>query len=114
MNTLRRSLRLALMVTMLVTSAMPAAAKLALPPHTRTTLPNGLTVIVVPSKRLPLVDFRLISRAGSVDDPVGKEGLADLTSDLMTQGAGSRDAQKLAEDIAFIGGTIEAAASSEQ
>jgi predicted Zn-dependent peptidase len=71
-------------------------------------------VIVVPTTRLPLVDLRLVVRSGAVDDPNGKEGLARLTAALMTQGAGSRDARALADDIAFVGGTLDADGGAEQ
>ena len=74
--------------------ALLAALAVAPPAHgapiptTRTKLPDGLDVIVVPTSRLPLVDLRLVARAGSVNDPAGKEGRASLTADLLTQGAG--------------------------
>ena len=90
------------------------ATPLRLPDATRATLKNGLVVYVMPTRRLPLVDFRLLVRAGSVNDPVGKEGLADLTAELMTQGAGTRSAQQIAEEIAFVGGTLAASAGTEQ
>jgi zinc protease len=100
----------------LALAALVAAPALAfdLPPRTRTTLPNGLTVIVMPTSRLPLVDFRLVARAGAVNDPAGREGVASLTADLLTQGAGKRTATQIAEDIAFVGGSLAASASSEQ
>jgi zinc protease len=94
--------------------AAPASARLQLPPVTRTTLKNGLSVVIMPTRRLPLVDFRLVVRAGAVNDPQGKDGVASLMTDLLTQGAGRRNAQQIAEDIAFIGGTLEAAAGTEQ
>jgi zinc protease len=90
------------------------AGSVQIPPATRAKLGNGLEVIVIPTARLPLVDFRLVARAGSVDDPAGKEGLAALTAELMTQGAGGRDARTLAEDIDFVGGTLGASAAAEQ
>jgi zinc protease len=71
-------------------------------------------VIVVPTSRLPLVDFRLVARAGSVNDPVGKEGVASLTADLLTQGAGKRTAKQLADDIEFVGGSLTAGPGAEQ
>lgn len=95
-------------------AAAAVAAPVQLPPYTTTTLPNGLTVFVMPSHRLPLVDLRMVVRAGAVDDPAGREGLASLTADLMTQGAGARSARQVAEDIAFVGGTLEAGCGSEQ
>ena len=88
--------------------------RLVLPTATKATLKNGLSVIVMPTPRLPLVDFRLVVRAGSVDDPAGREGLASLTADLLTQGAGSRNAGQIAEDIAFVGGTLSASGGAEQ
>jgi len=91
-----------------------AGAPLSLPAYTRTTLDNGLVVFIMPTHRLPLVDFRLVVRTGSVCDPLGKEGLASLTADLLTQGAGARDARTIAEDIAFVGGSLDAMAGMEQ
>lgn len=94
--------------------AAPAGAAVQLPPYTRHVLKNGLVVYIMPTQRLPLVDFRLMIRAGSVNDPAGKEGLASLTADLLTQGAGPRNAQQVAGDIAFVGGSLEASAGTEQ
>lgn len=106
-----------LAVLVLPFAGMPAHAATALKPAAawvRSTLPNGLEVIIVPTSRLPLVDFRLVARAGSVDDPAGHEGLARLTSELLTQGAGKRNAQQLADDIEFVGGTLTANSGAEQ
>lgn len=90
------------------------AAPVRLPAATRAKLSNGLSVVVLPTSRLPLVDFRLVARAGSVNDPAGKEGLASLTASLLTQGAGPRDAKQIAEDIAFVGGELDAFADAER
>lgn len=109
-------MRAALAAALLAVASLAAPATAAttkLPAYTRTTLPNGLTVIVMPTKRLPLVDFRLVINAGSVADPPGKEGLSRLTAELLTQGAGARTAQQIAEDIEFVGGELGASSSSE-
>jgi zinc protease len=50
---------------------------------------NGVTVIVMPDHRLPLVDWSLTMRRGSHSDPKGKEGLASLTGDMLRRGAGN-------------------------
>jgi zinc protease len=109
-----RFIETAAMAALALLVALPAAASTKLPAYTKTTLKNGLTVFIMPTQRLPLVDFRLVARAGSVNDPSGKEGLASLTADLLTQGAGARNAQQVAEDIAFVGGELGASAGSEQ
>jgi zinc protease len=41
--------------------------------------------VIVPTLK-PVVSFRLYFRAGSIDDPPGKEGLTALTAELMAQG----------------------------
>lgn len=106
------------MLCLALTAAVPAhsapAAGKGSAAWVRTTLPNGLQVVIVPTSRLPLVDFRLVARAGSVYDPAGKEGLSRLTSELLTQGAGKRTARQLADDIEFVGGSLSASAGAEQ
>jgi zinc protease len=115
MNPLRTLLRPAAAALLaLALARTAAAAPVQLPPYTRTHLKNGLTVYVMPSHRLPLVELRLMARTGAVDDPAGKEGLASLMADLLTQGAGRRDARAIAGDIAFVGGSLEAAAGDEE
>lgn len=109
----RRAAEFALALAGLAAIAAPAAA-LTLPPVTRVTLKNGLTVVVMPNSRLPLVDFLVQVRAGSAFDPKGQEGLAGLTADLLTQGAGIRNARQIADDIAFVGGTLDAYANEER
>ena len=99
--------------------AAPAAAADAKPKSgkaqwTRVTLPSGLEVVIVPTSRLPLVDLRLVSRAGSVYDPVGREGVARLTAELLTQGAAGRDAKQVAGDIEFVGGSLDAGTGADQ
>lgn len=104
----------AVLIVMGLASVSLAAGQLRLPPVERVQLKNGLVVLIQSSSRLPLADFRLVVRTGSVDDPQGKEGLANLTADLLTQGAGTRNAQQFAEEVAFLGGELSAAASREQ
>ena len=41
-----------------------APRPLNLPQHIETTLPNGLGLVVVEDKRLPLINFRLAFRSG--------------------------------------------------
>jgi zinc protease len=103
-----------LSLSLLAPSLAVAAPRAGASATVRTRLPNGLRVIVVPTSRLPLVDFRLVARAGSVNDPAGREGVAGLTADLLTQGAGKRTAKQLADDIEFVGGSLAASAGAEQ
>jgi zinc protease len=47
---------------------------------------SGLRFTEIPSPNSPLIAFRIILRAGAVNDPRGKEGLNALTADLIAQG----------------------------
>jgi zinc protease len=72
-------------------AAAPAAAGLraaAAPPPGDDPAAAVPAVVTLPSPRSPQVAVRLLFRAGSIDDPPGKEGLAALTA-LMVANAGS-------------------------
>ena len=83
----------------------PAAA-FHLPPITTRVLPNGLTVLIAEYHELPIVIFQLLVQGGAAFDPVGKEGVAELTADLIRQGTAHRSAEELAREIEFLGGSV--------
>ncbi len=82
------------------------AAAFHLPPLTARTLGNGLTVLVGEYHELPIVVFELLMQGGAAFDPPGKEGVAELTADLIRQGTTHRSAEELAREIEFLGGSI--------
>ena len=55
---------------------------------------------------LDLVSVRVVTPYGSASDPQGKAGLADLTAEMMEQGAGEMDAFELALAAERIGADI--------
>ena len=76
-------------------------------PHiTRETLPNGLRVLVARTENAPLVTFRVLVRSGADHDTSATAGLASITADLLDEGAGNRDAIRLAEDLGLLGGAL--------
>jgi zinc protease len=89
------------------------AADVVLPPVTRVTLENGLRVIVAEAHEVPLVEFYTMVGAGSAQDPAGKEGLASLTADLLTRGAGKLSAEDFARTVESLGGSIAADAGTD-
>ncbi len=52
----------------------------------RISLPNGMTLFFLEDHELPLVSINFLLRTGSMYDPVGKEGVAELTAYLMRTG----------------------------
>ena len=84
-------------------------------PETATkTLANGLRVYVVTDHSEPAVAVRLVTlSAGTIKDPAGMPGVAQMTANMLTQGTEERSAKDIAEAIDFIGGSLEASASSD-
>src|SRR5476649_2593469 len=83
------------------------------PEHQSTILANGLKLILIPRHDIPLVAFNLLLRGGARLDPPGRDGTAALAADLLTHGAGSRDAHAFVEAVEGAGGNLQAAARGE-
>lgn len=84
-----------------------------IPPRERCRLDNGVQLILIPDHEVPLIAFEAVLRGGSRLDAPGHEGLAALTAELLTQGAGSRDAYEFAEAVEGTGGSLDAEAHRE-
>jgi zinc protease len=91
----------------------PAAAGFRVPAPARTVLKNGLTVLVLERRAIPLVQFRLLVKAGSASDPAGKEGTAALVARLLKRGTKTRPGGQLFEEVEFVGGTIDTTAGPD-
>jgi len=87
---------------------------LTMPATVERTLPNGLRLVVVSQRKLPLLDAVLVFRHGSEADPAGKEGLASLTAALLREGTASRTSPQIAEQQAFLGIRLGSGATLEQ
>src|ERR1700675_675191 len=83
------------------------------PEHRSTILANGLKLILIPRHDIPLVAFNLLLRGGAQLDPPGRDGTAALAADLLTHGAGGRDAHAFVDAVEGAGGNLEAAARNE-
>ena len=76
-------------------------------PHvTRHTLSNGLRMLVAENHNAPLASIRTLVRSGADHDSAELAGLASITAELLDEGAGDRDAIRLAEDIGLLGGSL--------
>ncbi len=69
-------------------------------------LKNGLKVLYVEDKNLPVLSGQLTTRSGSENNPQGKAGLASLTATTMAEATTTRDLTRLAEDQERIGTRI--------
>ena len=82
----------------------------AFPPFERRTLTNGMTLIVAPAHKLPVVSVIAIIDAGAVADPIGREGLATLTAAMLPEGTASMDGETLALRFERLGASVGASA----
>lgn len=91
------------------TKAPPPAKEPAWKPPVakRSKLKNGMALVVVENKTLPIASLMLVvPGAGSASDPAGKGGLAAFTADLLDEGAGGLGALAIAEEQARLGATL--------
>jgi predicted Zn-dependent peptidase len=84
-----------------------------IPPHQRLRLSNGLKLILLPRADVPLIACDAIVRGGARLDPESLAGLASVTADMLTRGAGARDAFAFADAVEGAGGSLEAGSHSE-
>jgi zinc protease len=68
---------------------------------------NGIHLIVLTDRRLPIVNWTLAMRRGSQSDPVEKAGLAAMTATLLTHGAANYTYQQLSDELAAHGIDLE-------
>jgi zinc protease len=76
-------------------------------------LDNGMEIYVVEKPEIPKVSVTLATRAGSVADPAGKNGVAGMTARLMRRGTKSRGAIQVDETSGDLGTSISSGASRE-
>jgi zinc protease len=68
------------------------------------TLDNGLDVVVVPDRRVPVVTHMIWYRNGSADDPVGQSGIAHFLEHLMFKGTKRHPAGEFSQVVSALGG----------
>jgi zinc protease len=104
-----RLLSLALTVLLLWSSAVLAGEAPAAPVlGVREKLPNDLVWLFASQSELPLVTLQLLIKAGTLVEPQGKEGLANLTASLLLSGTKSRSATQIARELDFMGAKLGA------
>ncbi|MCX5717743.1 MAG: pitrilysin family protein [Nitrospirae bacterium] len=76
-------------------------------------LPNGFTVLHFEKHNLPIVMITMIVKAGLLDEPKEKAGLAHLTAELLDEGTKNRKSAEISEEIEFMGAGLGASAGSD-
>ena len=74
---------------------------------TLTTLPNGVKLIVRPNSLNPTVSIVVAGLGGLRLEPANKAGIASLTSQLLTRGTKTRDAEQISAIVDDLGGSLD-------
>jgi zinc protease len=77
------------------------------------TLPNGMTLWLVPRPGYPKVTFALAVHGGLASDPQDLAGLSELLASSVTQGTTTRTAKQIAEQIGAAGGDLTSRADED-
>jgi len=92
-------------------STRPAAGPsraYAFPTAERCVLANGLTLLIVPLRRLPVATAFLMCNAGAERDNLDEAGAAALAASALAEGTRQRDAVALSEAFEGMGSTLDA------
>ncbi|HJU54437.1 MAG TPA: pitrilysin family protein, partial [Pyrinomonadaceae bacterium] len=83
------------------------------PPVKTAKLENGLDIFVLERADLPKVAVRFVTKAGSIHNPAGKDGLADLVVETMKRGTKTRNALQVEDALGDLGTGIFGGAGGE-
>lgn len=81
------------------------------PPFIERSLSNGLKVFIVENHEQPLVSISVYVRGGSSHDPNALQGLASISGEMLTKGTVRRSALQIADEIDFVGGSLNSGSS---
>jgi len=83
-----------------------ADPKIVLPQIQRQKLSNGLEVMVVGHRELPVVQVHLVLKSGAAADPVDRAGLASMTAAMLDEGTKTRNALEISNHLGAIGARL--------
>jgi zinc protease len=83
------------------------------PNVTSFTIANGLTVVVIPNHRAPVVTHMVYYKVGAADEQPGKSGIAHFLEHLMFKGTTTYPAGEFSQRIADLGGNDNATTTDD-
>jgi zinc protease len=85
-------------------SALASLLKVRRRPSETFNLPSGLQVVVLPSRRAPIVTQMLVYKVGSADETFGQTGIAHFLEHMMFKGTGVLATGEFSRTVARNGG----------
>ncbi|HUL73998.1 MAG TPA: pitrilysin family protein [Vicinamibacterales bacterium] len=90
------------------------APVLHVPVWTKSTLANGAELIVSEKHDLPLVSFTITFLGGASQfEPAGRQGLANLTASMMSEGTKTRNGEALSSALQLLGTNVSVSIGAE-
>ncbi len=80
--------------------------ELVWPDLKKTTLSNGLKVILAERQETPVVEFELLLDAGFASDQFASPGVASLAMSMMDEGTKTRSALEISKELAMLGANL--------
>lgn len=109
--------KLLTVLTLAMTLSNPLAARAAdtpVVPIQQLKTPSGISVWLVESHTLPMVSVEAAFNAGAMYDPQGKEGVANMTAAMLTQGgAGGLSSEQYLKQTERLGAIVGADADRQ-
>jgi zinc protease len=99
-------------LAVVVLSAPPAHSAQG-PDVSHFVLKNGLEVVVIPDRRVPVVTHMVWYKVGAADEEPGKSGIAHFLEHLMFKGTQKNPAGRFSQVVGTIGGQENAFTSSD-
>lgn len=90
------------------------APSITFPKFQRTTLSNGLKVVLVQRTTLPIVNFSMAFDAGYASDQFAVPGTAKLAMNMIDEGTSSRNALQISEELDKLGSRVSAGSNLDQ
>ncbi len=85
--------------------------KMSIPKIERATLENGLRIVIVEHRELPVVQVQFVIRSGADAGISEKAGVASLTADMLDEGTKTKTALQIADELDFIGASAATSAN---
>ncbi|GAB3422537.1 insulinase family protein [Massilia agilis] len=86
--------------------ALGQPESLRLPPMQKTTLSNGLKVVVAERHTAPVVNFSLLVDSGYASDAPSMPGVASLALRMLEEGTPTRSSLKISEELESLGASF--------
>lgn len=93
--------------------ALATQSTCAVPRASEFSLMNGMTVIVIPDRRLPLVTHMVWYKVGKADEPEGEPGVSAFLSHLTFRSNDRNQLDEFTKTVARLGGQNDAFASRD-